>query len=198
MAFCQRFRKVPPWDRRRQARCGSTASARCTLGVATAVVAPLDLRSLRSFPPVASLALSGSFRPSLRGRCPASSLLWRLLTSSPLSRGRSPQVRCRIFPLAPPGSTLCVSDDFRASLFPASSPPAPGLTAGSCSCGRRFATRFFWLRLTVTPCVSLRLSSSTPSRSFHLDRFCPRWAHWGGPPGPHPGPQPAPRPALRG
>jgi hypothetical protein len=24
------------------------------------------------------------------------------------------------------------------------------------------------------------LSSSTPSRSFHLARFCPCWAHWGG------------------
>ena len=34
---------------------------------------------------------------------------------------------------------------------------------------------------SVAPCVSLRLSSSTPSSSFHLDRFCPCWAHWGGP-----------------
>jgi hypothetical protein len=25
------------------------------------------------------------------------------------------------------------------------------------------------------------LSSSTPSRSLHLARFCPCWAHWGGP-----------------
>ncbi len=31
--------------------------------------------------------------------------LWRLLTSPPLSRRRSPQVRCKIFPLAPSGST---------------------------------------------------------------------------------------------
>src|ERR1039457_4764969 len=38
---------------------------------------------------------------------------------------------------------------------------------------------------SVAPCVSLRLSSSTPSSSFHLDRFCPCWAHWGGPLGPH-------------
>ena len=138
---------------------------------------PFDFRSLRSFPSVPSLALSGSFRPSLHPRYRASLLLWRLLTAPPLSRGSSPQVRCRIFPLAPSGSTWCVSDDFWASLFPASLPPAPGLAAGSCSYGRRFATRFFRLRLTVTPCVSLRLSSSTPSNSFHLDRFCPCWAH---------------------
>ena len=151
--------------------------------MATAVVAPLDLRSLRSFPSVSPLALSGFFRPSLHGHCPASSLLWRLLTASPLSRKSSPQVRCRIFPLVPPGSTRCVSDDFWASLFPASLPPAPGLAAGSCSYGRRFATRFFQLRLAATPCVSLRLSSSTPSSSFHLDRLCPCWAHWGRPPG---------------
>jgi hypothetical protein len=51
-----------------------------------------------SFPSVPSLALSGFFRPSLRGHYPASSLLRRLLTSSPLSQGRSPQVRCRIVP----------------------------------------------------------------------------------------------------
>ena len=44
-------------------------------------------------------------------------------------------------------------DDLRASLFVASLPPAPGLTASSCSCGREFATRLFRLRLAVTPCV---------------------------------------------
>src|ERR1700730_14455303 len=37
-----------------------------------------------------------------------SPLLRPLLTSPPLSCRRSPQVRCRIFPLVPPGSTLCV------------------------------------------------------------------------------------------
>jgi hypothetical protein len=86
-------------------------------------------------------------------------------------------------PLVPHGSTGCVSDDFWASLFPASLPPAPGLTAVSCSYGRGFATRFFQLHLAATPCVSLRLSSSTPSSSFRLDRFCPCWAHWDRPPG---------------
>src|SRR5271155_2919943 len=69
-------------------------------------------------------------------------------------------------------------DDFRASLFPASSPPASGLTVDSCSYGREFATRFFQLHLAATPCVSLRLPSSAPVGSFHPTRFCPCWAHW--------------------
>jgi hypothetical protein len=144
------------------------------------VAVAFDFRSLRSFPSVLALALSGSFRPSLHPHYPNSSLLWRLLTAPPLSQGSSPQVRCRISPLAPSGSTGCLSDDSWASLFPASWPPAPGLTAGSCSYGLELATHFFQLHLTATPCVSLRLSSSTPSRSFHLDKFCPRWAHWAG------------------
>ena len=40
-------------------------------------------------------------------------------------------------------------DDLWASLFSASLPPAPGLTASSCSYGREFATRFLQLRLTA-------------------------------------------------
>ena len=161
--------------------------------MATAVVAPLDLRSLLSFPSVTFLALSGSFRPSLHPRYRTSSLLRRLPTSPPLSRKRSPQVRYRICLLVPSGSTGCVSDDVWASLFPANrpgcpaqraprpgTPPAPGLTAGSCSYGRKFAARFFQLRLTATPCVSLRLPSSAPVGSFHPTRFCPCWAHGGG------------------
>src|SRR5581483_3445126 len=70
------------------------------------------------------------------------------------------------------------SDDFWASLLPASLPPAPCLTAGSCSYGREFATRFFQLHLAAMPCVSLRLPSSAPVGSFHPTRFCPCWAHW--------------------
>jgi len=147
--------------------------------VATAVVAPLDFISLRSFPSVASLAPSGSFSPSLRGRYPASSLLRPLLTSPLLSQKRSPQVRCRICPPVPPGSTRCVSYDYWVSLFPASSPPASSLTASSSSYGREFATRFFQLRLAATSCASLRLPSSAPVGSFHPTRFCPCWAHWG-------------------
>ena len=48
------------------------------------------------------------FGPSLHHRYAASSLLRPLLTSPRLSPRRSPQVRCRICPLAPPGSTTCV------------------------------------------------------------------------------------------
>ena len=70
-------------------------------------------------------------------------------------------------------------DDLWASLFPASLPPASGLTAHFCSYGRKFATRCLQLRLAATPCVSLRLPSSAPIGSFHPIRFCPCWAHWG-------------------
>ena len=84
----------------------------------------------------------------------------------------------------PSGSTHCASYDLWVSLFPASSPLAFGLTAGSCSYGREFAIRFFRLHLTATPCVSLRLPSSAPVGSFHPTRFCPCWAHWGGRPRP--------------
>ncbi len=70
-------------------------------------------------------------------------------------------------------------DDLWASLFGASLPPAPGLTASSCPYGREFAARFFRLRLAATPCVSLRLPSSAPIGSFHPIRFCPCWAHIG-------------------
>jgi hypothetical protein len=48
------------------------------------------------------------FGPSLRRHYPTSSLLRPLLTSPPLSRKRSPQVRRRICSLGPPGSTECV------------------------------------------------------------------------------------------
>jgi len=74
-------------------------------------------------------------------------------------------------------------DDLWASLFPASLPPASGLTAHFCSYGRKFATRFLQLHLAATPCVSLRLPSSAPIGSSHPIRFCPCWAHWGSPPG---------------
>ena len=172
-----RFRsKVPQSSTSRTPSSGSPRFHRfcpCTLRETTVVVVPFDFSPLRGFPSVSFLALPCFFGPSLHGRYPASSLLRPLLTSPRLSSRGSPQVRCRIGPPAPPGSTLCVSDDFWASLFPANSPPAPGLAASSCSYGREFATRFFRL----TPCVSLRLPSSVPVGSFHPTRFCPCWAH---------------------
>jgi len=48
------------------------------------------------------------FGPSLHRHYAASLLLWPLLTSHPFLLMRSPRVRCRICPLAPPGSTWCV------------------------------------------------------------------------------------------
>src|SRR3970040_3027585 len=45
-------------------------------------------------------------------------------------------------------------DDCWASLFLASSPPPRGLAVSSCSCGHGFASRFFQLHLTATPCGS--------------------------------------------
>ena len=117
------------------------------------------------------------FSPSLQPRYQPSSLLRPLLTSPQFSPVRSPQVRSRFFPFAPSGYTLCVFDDFWASLLAASSPPARGLSTSSCSYGRRFATRFFQLHLAPTPCGSLRLPSSAPVDSFHSTRICPCWAH---------------------
>ena len=171
--------QIPPRNRRWWLAAAPPLLPLALAGVAPVVDAPRRFQiPLAGFWSPSSSSVPWFFGPSLHRRYAASSLLRPLLTASPLSRESSPQVRCRICPLGPPGSTQCVLDDFRASLLPASSPPAPGLSAGSCSCGRRFATRFFQLRLTATLCVSLRLSSSTPSSSFHLDRFCPCWAHW--------------------
>jgi hypothetical protein len=52
-------------------------------------------------------------------------------------------------------------DGLRVSSSLADSPPVPGLTADSCSCGRRFAFRFLQLRLTATPCGSAKVGSIT-------------------------------------
>jgi hypothetical protein len=53
-------------------------------------------------------------------------------------------------------------DDFWASLFSASLPPASGLTASSCSYGREFAFRFFQLRLAAAPCGSATVAVIGP------------------------------------
>jgi hypothetical protein len=178
MALCREFRGSSAHWPPPPARCGSTASASALLAAA-ALARLLDFGPFPAFPSSrSSSSVLSSFGPSLHRRCPASSLLRPLLTSARLATGRSPQVRRCLFPFAPPGSTVRVSDDCWASLLPASLPPAPGLAAGSCSCGRRFATRFFQLRLAATPCVSLRLASSPPSSTFQLVRHSPCWAHW--------------------
>ena len=129
-----------------------------------------------------------SFSPSLQRRYPPSSLLWPLLTSPPLSRRSSPQVRRCFCPFIPPGSTSHVSYGLRASRWPARLPPVGGLSAGSCSCGQRFVSRFLRLgRATCAPrlalCGSLRLAPAVPAGSFHPARISPCWAHWRTAPG---------------
>jgi hypothetical protein len=60
-------------------------------------------------------------------------------------------------------------DEFRASCSTAHSPPALGLSAGSCSYGRRFACRFFHpAPRGLGLAVQLRLLSSVPTTSFHV------------------------------
>ena len=115
----------------------------------------------------------------------ASAVFFRALTRK-ISPGKVQNLSSRAVRLY-----LMRLDDFGASLIPASLPPASGLTASFCSYGRKFATRFFQLRLAATPCVSLRLPSSAPIGSFHPTRFCPCWAHWGGRPRPRPTPSSA-------
>jgi hypothetical protein len=117
------------------------------------------------------------FGPSLQPRYRPSSLLRPLLTSPRLSPKRSPQVRCRICPLAPSGSTACVLMTFglrcsgpacrpHPASLPVRVPTVEDLLPASFS----FASR---LRLAVP----LRLPSSAPIGSFHPIRFCPCWAH---------------------
>ena len=97
--------------------------------------------------------------------------------SARFSPRRSPQVRCRICPLAPPGSTACVFMIFglrcsgpacrpHPASLPVRLPAVESLPSASFS----YASR---LRLAV----QLRLLSLVPIGSFHPIRFCPCWAH---------------------
>ena len=81
IAVCQKFRKVPPRDRRRQARRSSTASARCTLretarrGRALRFQIPTQLpfsplpSSVWFLPPFAPPALPGFFATTASADC---------------------------------------------------------------------------------------------------------------------------------
>ncbi len=113
-----------------------------------------------------------SFGPSLQRHYPPSSLLWLVLTSPSLSRRSSPQVRCCFFPFIPSGSTSHVSDGHGASLCLASLPPVRGLSAGSCSYGRRFVPRCLQLGPRHPPrdppCGSLRLPPSVAVSTLQL------------------------------
>ena len=124
-----------------------------------------------------------SFSPSLQRRYPPSSLLWPLLTSPPLSRRSSPQVRRCFCPFIPPRLYLArlvwIAGFAVASTLTARRRPL----CGSCSCGQRFVSRFLRLgRATCAPrlalCGSLRLPPSVPAGSFHPARISPCWAHW--------------------
>ena len=68
--------------------------------------------------------------------------------SSPLREEISPGKALILSPRAGRLYLTCLGG-LRASLFPASSPPTPGLSAASCSSGRGFACRFFQLRLAA-------------------------------------------------
>ena len=93
-----------------------------------------------------------------------------LLTSPPLAGKRSPQVRCSI---RAAGLYPMRLDDLWASLFRASLPPAPGLPASSCSCGREFAFRFFQLRLAATPCGSATVAVIGPDWLLSSNKILP-------------------------
>ena len=178
MALRRKVRKVPASSRRCRACRGCTASGLQRSQVGDRSCRDLEFSSLLApVPSSFSSSVLWFFGPSLHRRYAASSLLRPLLTSPPLSwKEISPG---KVQNLSPRAVWLYLMrlDDLWASLFRASLPPAPGLTASSCSYGRRFASRFFQLRLAVTPCGSLRLPSSAPIGSFHPTRFCPCWAH---------------------
>ena len=196
--FLSRVSRHAPWLPPAWARHGSTASAAACSPFRSP--SPLfflwgggkDLAAQNSGKPLgrdvsrSSSFAPWSFGPSLQRRYPPSSLLWLLLTSPSLSRRSSPQVRCCFFPLVPSGSTSHVSDGHGASLCLASSPPVRGLSADSCSYGRKFVPRCLqlgsrrWPR--DPPCGSLRLPPSVPVSTLQLTRNSPCWAHWRGPP----------------
>ena len=96
----------------------------------------------------------------------ASSLLWPLLTSPPLSTRGSPRVSVCSF-RSRRWALQDVASDSWASCSLAHSPPTPCLTAHSCSCGRIFASHPF----ASAPCgdnlaVRLRLASQAPVGNF--------------------------------
>ncbi len=178
IALRRKVRGVPASPRRSRLAAAAPLLPPALPAWPTVVVASVIRARLLRRSPVPSLApfFSSSALRSSRHYRP-SSLLRPLLTSPPLSREEiSPG---KVQNLSPRAVWLYLMrlDDLWASLFRASLPPAPGLTASSCSYGREFASRFFRLHLAATPCGSLRLPSSAPIGSFHPTRFCPCWAH---------------------
>ena len=110
------------------------------------------VRLLRSFAP-----------PALPG-------FFATMTSADFSKALTLEISpSKVLPLSPRAARLYLMrlDGVRVSLLLASSPPAPGLDAGSCSCGRGFAFRFLQLRLAATPCGSARVGPITSLGIFH-------------------------------
>ena len=110
------------------------------------------VRLLRSFAP-----------PALPG-------FFATMTSADFSKALTLEISpSKVLPLSPRAARLYLMrlDGVRVSLFLASSPPAPGLAAGSCSCGRGFASRFLQLHLAATPCGSAKVDSITSFGIFH-------------------------------
>ena len=92
------------------------------------------------------------------------------MTSADFSKALTLEISpSKVLPLSPRAARLYLMrlDGVRVSLFLASSPPAPGLTAGSYSCGRGFACRFLQLHLAATPCGSAKVGSITSFGIFH-------------------------------
>ena len=147
MALCRKVRARASQVRRCRPPAAAPLLPEALVQGAAAVAAPDDsgVFGPSQFPlQLRSLVL----RPSFHRRYPASSLLRPLLTSPPLGRESSPG---KVQNLSPRAAQLYLTrlGDLWASLFPASLPPASGLTADSCSYGREFATRFFTSRLRL-------------------------------------------------
>ena len=132
---------------------------------------------LAASPPFTLLATN------LAGQAEPQTLLRPLLPSPRLSARGPPRVRTRSFRSCLWALRDAVND-FGALWFLAHSPAASRLIAHLCSFGRAFA----FCPFAPAPCdadlaVRLRLSSFTPSGTFHPDRPCPCRAHQGRPAG---------------
>ncbi len=130
---------------------------------------------------------------------------YRAFSATTASADFSPALTAEISPgkvliLSPRADRLYLTrlGGLRASLFPASSPPTPGLTAAFCSFSQGFAYRFLQLHLAV---YALRFSYGCHHRlrevRFNFHRISPCWAHWGGPSGPRTGLLTRPRSRAR-